>query len=430
MKRFRPLVALLIVMLLSLSAVLPAVAEEAAEPFVITMLNVYYSNEPPAVDHEIYKMIEEQTGATFDITWVPSAGYAEKIVLMLASNEMPMVVNGKEETRKPIMIEAQRAGLFWELSDELLAEFPLSLNALNEDINANLRVDGKLYVMQQERPLGRENIIVRRDWLDALGLETPASLEALEACLYAFSEKDPDGNGKDDTYGLYLTENYVQNLAEWLCIAYGGANGWAIGENDEFIPAFDTPEYMKALDTLRKWYADGILNPDYVAMTATQDVHDAFMAQHSGIMLPLGLDDALKFSDLFNVAPDAEINVVPYSYDMNGEPFLRATTGHNGGLLFTKSGIKDEETLRRVLHVFDVINDIDGDIFQTMVWGIEGRHYTITDDGKILQTEEQKQLRNIEVNNFVQLRSNYDYWAFSGDNAVVSDLQAAIWNGW
>ena len=365
-----------------------------------------------------------------DFKWVPAAGYAEKIVLMLASNEMPMVVNGKGETRKPIMIEAQRAGLFWELSDELLSEFPLSLSALNEDINANMRVDGKLYVLQQERPLGRENIIVRRDWLGALNLAVPDTLESLEACLYAFSEKDPDGNGKDDTYGLYLTEDYVQNLAEWLCIAYGGANGWAISEDGEFIPAFNTSEYMQGLDTLRKWYADGVLNPDYVAMTATQDVHDAFMAQHSGIMLPLGLDDALKLTDLYNIAPDAVIDVIPYSYDVNGKPFVRATTGHNGGLLFTKSGIKDEDTLRRVLHVFDVINDVDGDIFQTMIWGIKDRHYTITEDGKILQTEEQKQLRNIEINNFIQLRSNFDYWAFTGDNAVVSDLQAAIWNGW
>ena len=39
-------------------------------------------------------------------------------------------------------------------------------------------------------------------------------------------------------------------------------------------------------------------------------------------------------------------------------------------------------------------------------------------------------LRNIEINNFIQLRSNFDYWAFTGDNAVVSDLQAATWNGW
>jgi hypothetical protein len=32
-------------------------------------VGVYYSAEHPPPDHEIYKMIERETGAVFDITW-------------------------------------------------------------------------------------------------------------------------------------------------------------------------------------------------------------------------------------------------------------------------------------------------------------------------------------------------------------------------
>lgn len=418
----------LVTLLILVSSLVPALGL-AEEPLTITMLNTYFASDAPDPEHPIFKMLEEATGTKFDITWIPAAGYAERMVLTLASKEMPMVINAKDETRKPLMIDAQRAGLFWELTDELLSEFP-NLAQLNKDVNNNLKVDGKLYGLQQERAIGRENIIFRADWIEKLGLETPNTLEALEKCLYAFAQQDPDGDGVEDTYGLYLSEGYVRSLADWLCIAHGGANGWAISEDGSFTPTFETEEYKKGLEYLRKWYADGILNPDYVAVTSSQEVQDAFMAERSGLIMVAALDDALKLSSLFDVAPDAVIDVVPYSYDLEGRPFVRAGLGHSGAIMFTKSGIKDEETLRKVLAVFDVINDVDAEPFQTMVWGLEDVHYTRNEKGQIVQTAEQKQKRNDEINNFVQLRSFNDYRAYFNDNAVVSDLQASIWNAW
>lgn len=404
--------------------------DEKEEPLVISMLNTYYSAEPPPIDHEIYKMIEEETGAKFNVTWVPAAGYSEKIILTLASNDMPMVINGKEETRKPTMIDAQRAGLFWELTDELLSQCPKSLSKLNANINNNLTLDGKLYTIYQERPIGREGIIFRRDWLEKLNLPEPTTLQTIDQVVRAFASQDPDGNGKNDTYGIFLSEYYVSTtLPNWLCIANGGSNGWE-EKNGKFTPAFVTPEYIKGLDLLRTWYSDKVLNQDFVALKAVQDVHDAFMSQRSGFFMPFGLDDALKLSDLYNVAPNAIIDVKSTIFDMNGKEFVGATSGHNGGLFFPKKAVESEKQLLRILKVFDAINDPDGRIFKAMVWGLEGRHYTVDEKGRIVQNQDQKQLRNREVNNFIQFRATHDAWGYTGDNAVVSDLQAAVFNGW
>jgi putative aldouronate transport system substrate-binding protein len=402
----------------------------AQGPFVITMLNTYFSAEPPPPDHEIYKMIERETGAAFDITWVPAAGYTEKIILTLASQDYPMVLNGKEETRKPNMIEAQRAGIFWELTDKLLSQCPLSLGKLNPDINRVLSVDGKLYTLYQERPIGREAVILRTDWLKKLNLPEPRTVQQLDQVVRAFAARDPDGNGKNDTYGLFLSEPYVStNLPDWLCIANGGANVWEV-KNGKFIPSFTTQPYLDGLDLMRAWYKDKVLNQDFIALKAVQDVHDAFMAQKSGIFLPFGLDDALKLDGLFAVAPGAVIGVQATMLDKNGKEFVKATTGHNGGLFFPKKAVKDEAALLKILKVFDVINDKDGDIFQAMIWGLKDRHYTLDAQGRINQTQEQKQLRNREINNFIQLRTTYDFWAYDSAKVVVSDLQAAVFEGW
>ena len=49
---------------------------------------------------------------------------------------------------------------------------------------------------------GNEGLLVRKDWLDKLGLAAPTTLDELYDVLYAFTYNDPDGNGKNDTYGL------------------------------------------------------------------------------------------------------------------------------------------------------------------------------------------------------------------------------------
>src|SRR5690606_40530230 len=51
-------------------------------------------------------------------------------------------------------------------------------------------------------------IWIRTDWLDNLGLEAPRTIDDLLKISKAFTTKDPDQNGEDDTYGLMLS-NYL-----------------------------------------------------------------------------------------------------------------------------------------------------------------------------------------------------------------------------
>lgn len=424
----KKLLAFVVSVILLSSIIVPTICV-AEEPFVITMLTNYVSFEAPPADHEIFKIIEEETGAKFDVTWIPDSGYNEKVLLTLASGDMPMVFNACNQTRKPAMLEAQRAGIFWELTPELLSEFP-TLSNLNPAINKNLMVDGKLYCLYRERPVGRSNIVFRKDWIEKMNLPVPQDIESLDKVLRAFTTQDPDGNGKDDTCGIYIHESgFVEFLVNFMSLAFGGSNKWE-EKDGKFTPAFATDEFIKGLDQLKAWYADGVLNSNFVATTAVQDVYDQFCSQKIGILMPFALDDALKQGDLYTVAPDAVIDILPTFFDVNGGEYVLGQNGNSGGYFFPKSAIKTEEELKKVLRAMDIINDKNGRVFEAMVWGLEGRHYTRNEKGQIVQTKEQKELRNREVNNFIQMRVNYDHWGYTGDNAMVSDLQAAIFKGW
>lgn len=68
-----------VVSVILLSSIIVPTICVAEEPFVITMLTNYVSFEAPPADHEIFKIIEEETGAKFDVTWIPDSGYNEKV---------------------------------------------------------------------------------------------------------------------------------------------------------------------------------------------------------------------------------------------------------------------------------------------------------------------------------------------------------------
>ncbi len=64
--------------------------------------------------------------------------------------------------------------------------------------------DGKQYAMPGiNKGADCINLLwVRQDWLDKLSLKTPSTLDDIIETAKAFIERDPDGNGKKDTFGL------------------------------------------------------------------------------------------------------------------------------------------------------------------------------------------------------------------------------------
>ena len=63
-------------------------------------------------------------------------------------------------------------------------------------------VNGKIVALSKRPFIKPHSLWARKDWLDALGLEVPKTLEDLVNVSVAFTKQDPDGNGVDDTYGF------------------------------------------------------------------------------------------------------------------------------------------------------------------------------------------------------------------------------------
>ena len=168
---------------------------------VVSIMTTSYSVEPAQPDSPVVQSLEKYLGTKLDILWTPAAGYGEKVTAAMGAGEYPMAMLITEKNSS--IIQNARAGTFWDLTEKY-KEYP-NLSQQNETVLNNISIDGKVFGIYRARALGRNGMSIRKDWLDNLGLQEPATIEEFYNVLKAFKEQDPDGNGIDDTFGIIMT---------------------------------------------------------------------------------------------------------------------------------------------------------------------------------------------------------------------------------
>lgn len=159
--------------------------------------------EAPKKDSEVELAIEKYTNAKVDIQWIPAAAFEDKKNIMIASDEMQKAF---KLTYNATTLNAIQSGLFWEIGP-YLNEYK-NLSDVNPMYYDNIKVEGKLYGLPLYRDIGRAGIVYRKDWFDALGLKPPVTLDDWYNIAKTIAEKDPDQNGQNDTYGLFMDRSY------------------------------------------------------------------------------------------------------------------------------------------------------------------------------------------------------------------------------
>ena len=161
-------------------------------------------------------------------------------------------------------------------------------------------VDGEIYAVPRysatSAPLAGT---IRADWLRALDLQVPTTVEELTDVFTKFTFNDPDGNGVDDTYAI--TAGGAAST-DWQRVYFPSIFGiyhvnpyyWTENENGELEFGFVSEGSKKALTLLADWYAKGLIDPEFVTTelrTSGTDVASKFCSGKVGYMDSLGFDD-------------------------------------------------------------------------------------------------------------------------------------------
>lgn len=347
---------------------------------------------------KVLAYMNQWTGVTVNFQFVPNDQYADKLSEVLKSpSDLPMVMHvGKLDQS---IVSAANAGLFWDLNEFIWdsAKYP-NLSKANKNVCKSLEVNGKLVGLYKARDIGRNGFSYRVDWAKKLGLGEPQTPEDVYNMMKAFTEQDPDGNGKNDTYGLALC-NYTgpfDVMQTW----FGCGNGW-VEENGNIIPIHQTAAYKDALDWFRRLYEEKLIPLDWRTRPSNKWA-DQVRSGEAGMFIDV-MDGARRIWDGFvndktpSVADANEFASMGLVGAINGVTL--ATSGYNGFLVITKAAATKEQ-VETCLHYLDKMCDDEMIILAS--YGLKNVNYTLDAGGYLVPNADKGSAKSYSALNQTQ----------------------------
>jgi len=152
---------------------------------------------------------------------------------------------------------------------------------------------------------------VRQDWLDNLGLKAPTTIDEFEAVMDAFTNQDPDGNGKKDTFGFSLSgRNGFSNWMSDVSFIFGAYTGkfipgqWQKADDGTLKYGSVQPEIKSGLGKLQEWYKKSYLDPELAAIDEVKAT-ESFIQGKSGMIAAPYWAFGWPLGDVKSTNPDA-----------------------------------------------------------------------------------------------------------------------------
>jgi putative aldouronate transport system substrate-binding protein len=405
---------------------------------------------PPPADWPVLALIREKLNIDLRLTALPSneSDQDVKVQAAGASNTLPDLFM----VRRTPWLNLIRNGLIAPV-DDLYGLMP-NRTAIQYDADSrnHTTVDGVSYGFASPGAVVRnEGMLIRKDWLDKLGLAVPVTTEDYINVMRAFTNNDPDGNGRKDTYG-YGAFIEIDAMSEGagrrfdpLMGAFGVAGTWSLAVDDPGLNV-RKPAHYDGLAYIKRIVDEGIIDPNWVS-AGKDDFRAAWKQGRFGVMREQ------------NAAFAAESNYAPFDKNFpNGEWIvIDPPKGPSGALsagVYTQAyriyavskRAADAGKGPAIARLLEWMSSDEG--YYLLGWGEEGLNYMLDqngvpvtdglpDDSKAFSKPEMQpntQLRNmVYYNGEVELLARYPTYkaAVSGKTmsayTVLVDMQARPW---
>ncbi|ASA23497.1 extracellular solute-binding protein [Paenibacillus donghaensis] len=297
-------------------------------------------------DNVLTRWGEQNLGIKIETTLLGSDGgnYNTKLRLALSGSEkLPDLIPIYDTTLANDLIQS---GQVKDIAEDIKKYMPDRLKEIYKQFPASFNPviqDGKVYGMPISPNLSEgEVMLIRQDWLDKLHLKAPTTIDEFEKVIAAFTNDDPDGNGKKDTYGFTFSGKDGYNTG-WVSdpimifSAYTGKNivgQWNM-DNGKLTYGSIASGNKEALAKLRDWYTKGYLNKELATLAAWDALAD-FTEGKAGIIVGNPwMYDSVK--DVEKNVKGAKIAVAPTINGVSGERTYQTKQYNDGVFMFNKN---------------------------------------------------------------------------------------------
>ncbi|MGO4495027.1 extracellular solute-binding protein [Paenibacillus sp. 2RAB27] len=354
--------------------------DDGKELMNISLMLPQYAEIGPSSDSPLVKKLNEKLNIKLDIQWIPGASYNDKISVLAASNSLPDVYRIATED----YMKWRDKGVFLDVKP-FLSGYPNLTKQLPESAWAELNNKNSYFGIPYYSIPHLFSMSIRKDWLDKLNLKMPETIDQFYEVAKAFATKDPDGNGKADTTGfsVLVNSNGTFGNAAPLMGAFGLANEWALKDGNLVAMQAQTDELKGFIGFLRKAYAEGVLDKNFLVMKSA-DARNKLWNGQSGIHL-VNPNEVIRL-DIPNIkknAPQAElVQLMPPA----GPTGIRATqTDGMGQVKVVINKNTDPKKQQRILKLLDYMLSDEG--YDLLKEGVEGIDYKKNADGTFTKLE-------------------------------------------
>lgn len=259
------------------------------EPVTITVARRSFGTEK--VDEYWKDILLKDYNINVEIALEADASqYDEKVNVAITSGSIPdlMIVNPQQ---MDTLVKADMVSDMTDVLNTWLAPEPYQflMEGTGAQAIASVTYDDRIKFIPANITSLENNafpLFIRKDWLDNLGLPIPKTIEDFKNVAIAFTKDDPDGNGKDDTYGLAVS-GQSNLLHDWgglygffpaygiqPCTWYDYMIFYSEDENGNVVWDGEKPEVKEGLQLLADLYKEGAIPKDFITMDNNKIMED------------------------------------------------------------------------------------------------------------------------------------------------------------
>ncbi|WP_020621187.1 extracellular solute-binding protein [Paenibacillus daejeonensis] len=388
---------LTIVLLTSCAPLNQQLSEEIERPEIT--VGIYDRGNIPAEEGTVEnnrwtRWINEHSPVKVKFVPIPRGDSVQKYNILFGSGNAPDLIIDYDSSFLSQLVSDEQVIPIGDLIDrysteykKLLEDYPLVRKLATES-------DGNMYLLAQITGLKTNHaLVIRNDWLQALNLAVPRTeLELLEV-LKAFTYKDPDKNGLQDTLGINFTglgpllDGKIAGGIRPLDMMFRNV-GYVV-EEGHVVRAWDQAKAALAYE--KQLYQSGVIDPDFLTDKDGEKAKLDFVTGKLGMYwASSGIEDVYPLLQrLKKEVPTADLIAIPLPEGPFGHfnPLAKAPVQFVGAI--NKQAANPEAVIQYLDFMYSK------EVLTTLRYGMEGEHHQRNEQGCYQYMNSEKYTREL-----------------------------------